>query len=101
MQTYAECYSASVLNDRHQGEMIDRDTPLAYEERLKTFEKYSRAKKFIADGDPELHDVFDLVIHSVLTKRSKKVKGSICNAASTSSAIGVIFVEQLAQADGE
>ena len=89
---YADCYSDSVLNDRHQVEMIDWETPLSYEERLETFEKYSQAKEFISKVDIELHDLFEFVVHSVFTKRSKKVRGSICNAASTSNAIGVIFI---------
>ncbi|MEG9884452.1 MAG: hypothetical protein V6Z86_07530 [Hyphomicrobiales bacterium] len=73
-KTYAECYSASVLNDRHQLDLIDRDTPLAYEERLETFEKYSRAKKIISDVDPELHDLFDFVFTRCLPSAAGRSK---------------------------
>ncbi len=83
-------FGNSTLNDRFQERMVDTKSDTFSDDGL--FKLCGEVLVRLKEIDNELYNIFDFCIHSIFTKKSNVINSSICNAASTSNAIGVIFI---------
>lgn len=81
----------SLIDDKHQGALVP-STEVPIEDLEFIYGKCQISINLLKQFDLSLYNIFKFLIHSVFSKKSNKVDGLICNAASSSNAIGVIFL---------